>query len=86
VSLEDAIIIASVVSTVVLGVIPSVVCWLKGKRRWAVIGFFSAWHIVAACRLAKPDSWWALRFYDEAKRSQALTRFAAADNERDGRV
>ena len=72
----SVVIVASVVSTIALGVIPSFVCWLKGKRRWAVIGFFSAWHLVAAYRLAKPDSWWARRFYDDAKRRRASERFA----------
>ncbi len=51
------------------------VCWLKGKRLWATLGFLSGWHAVPAFRLAKPNSWWADRYYDEAKRQRALMRF-----------
>lgn len=76
-SLLDDLLLLSIASTLALGVIPSVVCWLKGKRRWAIIGFFSAWHVVAAVRLAKPESWWARRFYDEAKLSESRARFSA---------
>lgn len=53
----------------------AVVCWLKGKRLWATLGFFSGWHAVPAFRLAKPNSWWAQRYCDEAKRHRALMRF-----------
>jgi hypothetical protein len=74
-SLADAIIIISIASTVVFGIVPSIVCWMKGKRRWAVFGFFTAWHVVAAFRLAKPESWWARKFYDEAKLAQAKARY-----------
>src|SRR5213075_479947 len=38
---------------------PSVVCWLKGKRWWATLGFFTGWHWIPVFRLAKPNSWWA---------------------------
>lgn len=76
-SVVDAAVIVGIASTIVLGVMPSVICWLKGKRRWAVIGFFSAWHIVAAFRLAKPESWWARRFYDDAKLEQSRVRFTS---------
>jgi hypothetical protein len=46
------------------------------KRKWGsfLVGWVIplAW-IVAALRLAKPESWWAKRFYDEQKilRSEA---------------
>lgn len=76
-SLVHSLVIISIVSTVLLGILPSCVCWLKGKRRWAIIGFFSAWHIIAAFRLAKPESWWARRFYHEGKLEDARARFAA---------
>jgi hypothetical protein len=76
-SLVDDLLLLSIASTLALGVIPSVICWLKGKRRWAIIGFFSAWHIIAAFRLAKPESWWARRFYGEAKLNESRARFAA---------
>ena len=83
-SLVHYLVVISIVSTLMLGVIPSVVCWLKGKRRWAIIGFFSAWHIIAAFRLAKPESWWARTFYGEAKLAAARTRFAIRDAPRSG--
>ena len=76
-SLVGGLVIVSIASTIVLGLVPSVICWLKGKRRWAVIGFFSAWHIVAAFRLAKPESWWARQFYDDVKLKQSRARFAS---------
>ena len=76
-SLLDDLLLLSIASTLAFGLIPSVICWLKGKRRLAIIGLFSAWHVVAACRLAKPESWWARRFYDEAKLSESRARYPA---------
>jgi hypothetical protein len=55
--------------------VPSVVCWLKGKKLWATIGFISLWHVIPMVRLAKPDSWWARRRYDGRKLERARTRF-----------
>jgi len=47
------------------------------KRKWAslVVGLISApvWW-VAGSRLARPNSWWARRFYDEAKIERARSR------------
>lgn len=57
----------------------AVVCWLKGKRLWATLGFLSNWHAIPAFRLAKPNSWWADRFYDEEKQRRALLRFGLQD-------
>jgi hypothetical protein len=57
----------------------SVVCLLKGKLvlGWTtfVIGgpFVNG---VGLCRLAKPDSWWARRFYGPAKLAKASHRYA----------
>lgn len=56
--------------------VPSVVCWLKGKRLWATVGFITAWHWIPVFRLAKPDSWWARRYYDDRKMYRARLRFA----------
>ncbi|HEY4278448.1 MAG TPA: hypothetical protein VGM91_09525 [Conexibacter sp.] len=53
----------------VLGVIAFHLCWCatvlsKGKVRLAVIGFFiPPVYLFAAIRLARPNSWWARRFY-----------------------
>jgi signal peptidase I len=50
---------------------------LKGKWRTLALGLllFPAW-IVGAIRLAKPESLWARRFYDEDKRARARGREA----------
>jgi hypothetical protein len=69
----EAVLLALVVGGIVLG--PSVVCWLKGKRWWAVLGFPTLWHWVPVFRLAKPDSWWARRYYDQDKLLRAQQRF-----------
>lgn len=53
----------------------AVVTGLKSKWVSLVVGLvsFPIW-LVAALRLAKPDSWWARHFYDEAKRERARRR------------
>lgn len=56
-------------------VIPSVICWLKGKRRWAILGFWTGWHWVPVIRLAKPSSWWARKYYGPAKLARSIERF-----------
>jgi hypothetical protein len=66
--------IALTVADVSLGVIT----FLKGKYRFGIVGLlFSIFWIVGAIRLAKPDSWWARRFYppDSEKRRKADERF-----------
>lgn len=57
----------------------SAVCVAKGKPFFAlfVFGFFGT--IAGAIRLAKPDSWWARRFYAPEKVEQARARFAEDD-------
>jgi hypothetical protein len=59
--------------------LPPGVCMLKGKSIFAVFGLFfvSAVGLIGAIRLAKPDSYWACRFYDDAKCAKARTRFPA---------
>jgi hypothetical protein len=56
-------------------VIPSVICWLKGKRRWAILGFWTGWHWVPVIRLAKPTSWWARKYYGPDKLARSMERF-----------
>ena len=42
------------------------ICFLKGKLIWGVLGLYiPPVAIVTACRLARPNSWWARRKYDE---------------------
>ena len=43
-----------------------IVCFLKGKLIWGVLGLYiPPIAIVTACRLARPSSWWARNRYDE---------------------
>ena len=53
-----------------------IVCFLKGKLIWGVLGLYiPPIAIVTACRLARPNSWWARNKYDDEpaklERSQA---------------
>lgn len=60
---------------VVVG-IPAGITWSKGQRAAFFLGFVllgMIW-IVAACRLARPSSWWARRFYGPAKMQRARHR------------
>ncbi len=56
------------------------VCWLKGKPGLLFLGFFVpfVW-LIAAIRLAKPNSYWAERWYDAPKMAQAEQRFARSE-------
>jgi hypothetical protein len=57
--------------------IPAGITWSKGRRVAFVLGFLllgMIW-VVAACRLARPSSWWARRFYGPEKMQRALNRF-----------
>jgi hypothetical protein len=61
---------------VVVG-IPAGITWSKGQRAAFFLGFLilgMIW-VVAACRLARPSSWWARRFYGPEKMQRALNRF-----------
>jgi hypothetical protein len=61
---------------VVVG-IPAGITWSKGQRAAFFLGFLllgMIW-VVAACRLARPSSWWARRFYRPEKMQRALDRF-----------
>lgn len=47
------------------------------KRKWGSLAvglFFVPVWIVAALRLARPDSWWARRFYSKQRRERARRR------------
>jgi hypothetical protein len=60
-----------------IGISLLVVCWLKGKRGFAVLGVIIpfVW-LIGAVRLAKPTSYWATRWYGDAKMAKAEQRFA----------
>ncbi len=56
----------------------TVVCLLKGKLITGLLGFVvPVVGLVGAIRLAKPDTYWARRFYDEKKQARAGERFDA---------
>lgn len=70
--------LALVILFVVVG-IPAAITWSKGQRAAFFLGFVvmgMIW-IVAACRLARPSSWWARRFYGPEKMQRALNRFGS---------
>jgi lysylphosphatidylglycerol synthetase-like protein (DUF2156 family) len=48
--------------------------WLLFVAGWLTIGL--VWWI-ASLRLARPDSWWARRFYGEDKLARAQSRYGA---------
>jgi Na+/proline symporter len=64
----------------VLLIIPGTVTWLKGQRALLAAGLLAGGLVwwITAMRLARPDSWWADRFYDEAKLARSTQRYTAA--------
>ena len=71
-----AIGIVSVAASLAIGWAFVVVCFMKGKLIWGVLGLYlSPVAIVAALRLARPSSWWARNRYDEAKLERSRARY-----------
>jgi hypothetical protein len=69
---------ALIAAIVTLYLVPFLITMLKGKFWLGLIsmgigGMFLT--VPGATRLAKPDPWWALRFYDSGKLARARTRF-----------
>lgn len=69
----------ALISFMVLIVIPAGIT--LSKRQWVefFIGFLLpgiVW-MIASCRLARPSSWWARRFYDPEKMQRAVNRFGS---------
>ena len=63
----------------------AVIAALKGKPLLVLAGLVLTpvvW-VVGTARLAKPNSYWARRFYARAKRERAQQRFPEADARRD---
>jgi hypothetical protein len=58
---------------------------MKGKWFCFVAGFFVGivW-VVAACRLAKPDSFWAREFYSDEGRDLAASRLVGPSSRTSG--
>lgn len=55
-----------------------VICLMKGKLMYGVLGFYiPPVAIVGSCRLARPDSRWARKRYDERKLARSRARYAA---------
>ena len=55
-----------------------VICVLKRKFIMAVISIVIGGGVIqtiGAARLAKPQSWWASRYYDEAKLQRSRERY-----------
>ncbi|WP_407342644.1 hypothetical protein [Pengzhenrongella phosphoraccumulans] len=71
--------LAVLIPIVVLHVTYTVVCLLKGKLVYGLVGFFvPILALVGAVRVAKPESFWAKRFYGEAKAAKSRARFGSA--------
>jgi uncharacterized membrane protein YkgB len=67
---------------VVLIVGPLTITALKGQWVLLVAGWLTlgvVWWI-ASLRLARPDSWWARRFYERDKLARAQRRYGAASD------
>ena len=71
-----------------LYVLSVVICFQKGKPVFASLGILallfggmSLWAIIGACRLAKPDSWWARKKYGPKTMDIAHRRFTPFYNQ-----
>jgi len=54
------------------------ICFLKGKLMWGVLGvYIGPIALIGASRLAKPESSWARRRYDEDKLARSRVRYGA---------
>jgi hypothetical protein len=68
--------VISLVLSLAIGWTFVIVCFLKGKLIWGVLGLYIApIAIVSALRLARPGSWWARNRYDAAKLERSRHRF-----------
>lgn len=80
-TMENVLLVAAVIVWM-LGawVTPMVIASLKGKNGLVLAGLLVGGAIVwwiGAIRLAKPDSYWARRYYDQGKRERSEARFGA---------
>jgi hypothetical protein len=59
-----------------LWIAAAVVTGLKGKPWVLLLGLLIGWcWVFGSLRLAKPQSWWARRFYDSTKMNESQLRF-----------
>lgn len=57
-----------------------IVCFLKGKLMWGVFGIYvPLLAIIGSIRLAKPESLWARKRYDEQKMARSRERYAGEE-------
>ena len=85
VHIHHGLLIASI--GVTIHVAYTIACLLKGKLATGVIGFpIPLVALVGAVRLAKPGSYWARRFYREAKMESAQERFGSRHQARRERL
>jgi hypothetical protein len=74
-SIED---IAELIVAQSIGWAFVIVCFLKGKLIWGVLGIYiGPVAIFSAIRLARPHSWWARNRYDTRKLARSQKRFGA---------
>jgi hypothetical protein len=68
--------VIGIVLSLAIGWVFVVVCFMKGKLIWGVLGLYiPPIAIVGACRLAKPSSSWAKKRYDDAKLARSHERY-----------
>jgi hypothetical protein len=70
--------VAGIVISLAIGWAFVIVCFLKGKLIWGVLGLYlPPLAIVTAFRLARPSSWWARKRYDDdpAKLERSRERY-----------
>ncbi|MFN8151374.1 MAG: hypothetical protein U0R24_09655 [Solirubrobacterales bacterium] len=69
--------IVSIAITISIGLFLAYICFRKGKLIWGVVGIYiQLVGFIGALRLAKPESAWARKHYDEKKMKRAHKRYA----------
>ncbi len=79
IAVSTPVAIAYAVALFSLIVVPGAVTLLKGQHVLFLAGLLAGglvW-VITALRLARPESWWARRFYDTEKTRRALERYPA---------
>ena len=80
VSGDDGSGVVGIIINTAIGLGFAIVCFLKGKLIWGVIGvFLSPVGIIGSLRLARPESWWARNRYDEHKLERSRRRYAGEE-------
>ena len=67
----------SIATSILLGAFLAYVCFRKGKLMWGVVGvYIPPVGVIGAMRLARPNSPWARKHYDDAKLARSHKRYA----------